>query len=193
MLLHDIIEPASSLWVSNVVLVRKANGQLRFCVDYRHLSLQTYNDSYPLPRIETCLDSLGGSKYFSSLYIRLGYWQAAIDPESADKTAFVTRKGIFRFKRLSFGLTNAPALFQRLINLVLAGLTWEVCLMYLDDVIVMADTFERYLKRLKLIMNRVRRSGLKLNPARCKLFQLKTKFLVHVVSGRRIEPDPEKM
>ena len=128
MLQNDVIEPAVSPWASNVVLVRKANGQLRFFVDYRQLNLHTYKDSYPLPRIETCLDSLGGSKFFSSLDLRSGYWQAAIDPGSADKTAFVTRRGTFRFKVFSFGLTNAPALFQRLMDLVLAGLTWEVCL-----------------------------------------------------------------
>ena len=191
MLQHDIIERAASPWASNVVLVRKTNEQLRFCVDYRQLNLQTYKDSYPLTRIETCLNSSGGSRFFSSLDLRSGYWQAAIDTVSADKTAFVTRKGIFRFKVLSFGLTNAPALFQRLMDLVLAGLTWDVCLVYLDDVIVMADTFERHLERLKLVMNRLRSAGLKLNPEKSRLFQLKTNFLGHVTSGRRIEPDPE--
>ena len=120
-------------------------------MDYRQLNLHTYKDSYPLPRIETCLESLGGSKFFSSLDLRSGYWQAAIDPESADKTAFVTRRGTFRFKVPIFGLTNAPALFQRLMDLVFAGLTWEVCLGYLDDFIVMADTFERHLERLEII------------------------------------------
>ena len=143
MLQNDVIEPAISPWASTVVLVRKSNGQLRFCIDYRQLNLHTYKDSYPLPRIETCLDSLRGSKFFSRLDLRSGYWQATIDPESADKTAVVTRRGTFKFKVLSFGLANAPALFQRLMDLILAGLTWEVCLVYLDDVIVMADTFER--------------------------------------------------
>ena len=117
MLWNDVIEPAASPWASNVVLVRKA------CVDYRQLNLQTYKAAYPLPRIETCLDSLGGSKFFSSPDFRLGYWQAAIDQEPVDKTAFVTRRGTFRFKVLSFGLTNAPTLFQRLIDLILTGLT----------------------------------------------------------------------
>ena len=90
MLRNDVIEPAASLWASNVVLVRKANEQLRLCVDYRQFNLQTYTDSYPLPGIETSLDSLGESNFFSSLDLRSGYWQAAIDPESAHKTAFVT-------------------------------------------------------------------------------------------------------
>ena len=140
-------------------------------MDYRQLNLHTCKDSYPLPRIETCLDSLGGSKFFSSLDLRSGYWQAAIDPAFADKTAFVTRKGTFRFTVLSFGLTNAPALFQKLMDLVLAGLTWEVCLVYLDDVIVMADIFERHLEKLKLVMERLQRAGLTLylaNRRRCE-------------------------
>ena len=92
------------------------------------------------------------------------------------------------FKVLCFGLTNAPALFQRLMDLVLAGLTWEVYLVYLDDVIVMADTFERNLERLEIVMNRLQRAGLKLNPEKCKLFQLRTKFLGHVVSGKESNP-----
>ena len=111
MLQNDVIEPATSPWASNLVLVRNAKRQLKFCVDYRQLNLQTYKDSYPLPRIETSLDSLGGSKFFSSLHHRSGYWQAVIDPAAADKTAFVTRKGTFRFKVLSFWLPNAPSLF----------------------------------------------------------------------------------
>ena len=103
----------------------------------------------------------GGSRFFSSLDLRTWYWQAAIDPESTDKTAFVTRRGTFRFKALSFGLTHAPALFQRLMDLVLVGLTWEVCLVYLDDVILMAVTFEQHIEWLEAVMNRLQRASLK--------------------------------
>ena len=193
MLRHDIIEPAASPWASNVVLVRKSSGQLRFCLDYRSLNSVTYKDSYPLPRIDTCLDSLGGSKIFSTLDLRSGYWQARIDPASADKTAFVTRKGTFRFKVLSFGLSNAPALFQRLMDLVLAGLAWDICLVYLDDIIVMSETFDRHLERLEAVFDRLRRAGLKLHPSKSRLFQVRTKFLGHIVSGEGISPDEEKI
>ena len=86
-----------------------------------------------------------------------------------------------------------PVLFQRLMNLILARLTWEVCLVYFDDVIVMLDTFERHLERLKLVIDHLQRAGLWLNPVKCKLFQFKTKFLGHIISGRGIEPDPEKV
>ena len=193
MLNHNIIEPAASPWASNVLLVRKSNDQLRFCVDYRSLNSVTYKDSYPLPRIDTCLDSLQNSKIFSSHDLRSGYWQAEIEPTSADKTAFVTRCGTFRFKVLSFGLTDVPALFQRLMDLVLTGLAWEVCLVYLDDIIVLADTFEHHMARLELVFGRLRSAGLKLNPSKCRFFQLKTKFLGHVVSGQGIEPDEDKV
>ena len=108
MLQNDVIEPAVSLWALNLVLVRKENGQLRLYAYYHQLNLQIYKDSYPLPRIETCLDSLRGSRFFSSLDLRSGYWQAALDPGSADKTAFVNRRGTFRFKSTQLRFNIIP-------------------------------------------------------------------------------------
>ena len=193
MLRHDVIEPSTSFWASNVILVCKSDQTLRFCVDYRQVNALSTKDSYPLPRIDTCFDALGGAKFFSTLDLRQGYWQVEIDAESAGKTTFATRKGIFKFKVLSFGLSNAPAIFQRLMDLVLAGLTWEVCLVFLDDIIVMSNTFEEHLKRLGLVFDRLRTTGLKLKPGKCFLFQEKVKFLGSIVSGAGIEPDPDKV
>jgi len=202
MLAHDIIEPTASPWASNVVLVkRKADdnttngnaGKVRFCLDYRRLNDVTRKDSYPLPRIEDCLSALGGARYFSTLDLRSGYWQTAMDERDADKTAFITRRGVFRFKVLSFGLANAPALFQRLMDYVLAGLTWEICLVYLDDIIIWASSFEDHLLRLTRVLQRLRDANLKLKPSKCRLFQHKVGFLGHVVSAAGIEPDPEKI
>jgi len=122
MLQAGVIEPSSSPWSSNVVLANKADGSLRFCVDYRKLNDLTYKDSFPLPRIDTCLDALGDSMYFSTMDLRSGFWQMTINPRDADKTAFVTKKGQFRFRVLSFGLANSPSIFQRLMTMVLAGL-----------------------------------------------------------------------
>ena len=153
----------------------------------------TVKDSYPLPRIDTCFDALGGAKYFSTLDLRQGYWQVENDPQTADKTTFITRKGAFKFKVLPFGLSNAPAIFQRLMNLVMVGLTWEACLVFLDDIIVMSSTFEQHLDRLQAVFNRLRSANLKLKPSKCRLFQKKVKFLGSVVSGDGIEPDPEKI
>jgi len=193
MLKNDVVEPAASPWSSNVVLVRKQDGGLRFCIDYRRLNEVTYKDSYPLPRTDSCLQSLGGSHYFSTLDLRSGYWQTALDPRDRDKTAFVTRKGTFRFKVLSFGLANAPGLFQRLMDLVLTGLTWETCLVYLDDVIVFGRTFEEHARRLSEVFARLRDANLKLKPSKCKLFQKKVSFLGHVITEEGISPDPEKI
>jgi len=123
MLANDIIEPIMSPWASNVVIIRKKDGTYCFCIDYWRLNDITCKDSYPLPRIDDCLLSLGGACYFSMLDLRASYWQTAMDERDADKTAFVTRRGTFRFKVLSFGLANAPALFQRLMDYVLARLT----------------------------------------------------------------------
>ena len=193
MVAHGIVEPTTSPWSSNVVLVRKQDGSLRFCVDFRTLNNLTFKDSYPLPRIDTCFDALGGAKYFSTLDLRSGYWQVQLDKESSEKTAFVTRKGVYKFNVLAFGLSNAPAIFQRLMDLVLAGLTWQICLAFLDDIIVMSETFEQHLERLALVFDRLREANLKLKPSKCHLFQRKVKFLGSVVSDVGIEPDPDKV
>ena len=193
MLANDIIEPSSSPWASNVVLVRKSDGNLRFCIDYRRLNSVTMKDSYPLPRIDSCFDALGGAKYFSTLDLRSGYWQVENEADTADKTSFVTRKGTFKFKVLAFGLSNAPAVFQRLMDLVMAGLTWEICLVFLDDIIVMSKTFDEHLERLNIVFARLHSANLKLKPSKCHLFQEKVKFLGSVISEQGIEPDPEKL
>jgi len=119
MLADGTIESASSEWAANVVLARKKDGSLRFCIDYRQLNEKTKKDSYPLPRIDECLDALAEGSWFSTLDLRSGYHQVAMSPDDADKTAFVTRRGIFRWKVMPFGLCNAPATFQRLMDIVL--------------------------------------------------------------------------
>ena len=112
----------------------EASNTVRVAIDYRRLNAVTRQGSYPLPRIYSCLDALNGSSWFTTIDLRAGFWQVRQDPKDADKTAFITRKGCFRFKVLSFGLTGAPSLFQRLMGLVLAGLTWSIALVYLDDI-----------------------------------------------------------
>ena len=193
MLRAGVIEPSSSPWSSNVVLAKKSDGSLRFCVDYRRLNDLTYKDSFPLPRIDTCLDALGGSMYFSTMDLRSGFWQVSIDPRDADKTAFVTRKGQFRFRVLSFGLANSPSIFQRLMTMVLAGLHWDICLVYIDDIVVMGRNFQEHVRNVAQVFQRLRLAGLKLKPSKCQLFQERVRFLGHVISSQGVEPDPEKI
>ncbi|MEW8548369.1 MAG: reverse transcriptase family protein, partial [Candidatus Thiodiazotropha sp.] len=156
MLENDIIEPSTSPWSSPVLLVTKKNGSIRFCIDYRRLNAVTIKDAYPLPRIDDSLDSLSGARWFTTLDLVSGYWQAEILETDRPKTAFSCHKGLYQFKVLPFGLSNAPAVFERLMELVLRGLTWEKCLCYLDDVIVFGKTFEEALQNHKIIFERFR-------------------------------------
>ena len=178
MLENDPIEPSNSPWASNVVLVRKQDGSLRFCIDYRQLNRLCTRDFYPLPRIDACFDALGKVKYLSTLDLRSGYWQVENDPDAAEKSSFITRSGLFKPKCLSFGLSNAPAVFQRLMDLVLSGLSWNICMVFLDDIIVMSSTFEEHLECLGLVLDRLRKANLILKPTKCHLFQRKVKFLL---------------
>ena len=136
MLEKGIIQPSSSPWASPIVLVPKKDGQLRFCVDYRKLNSVTKKDQYPLPRVEDILDTLGGMCYFSTLDLASGYWQIGMSEEVCQKSAFVTHHGLHEFVHMPFELCNAPATFQRLMEVVLDGMLWKNCFVYIDDVLV---------------------------------------------------------
>jgi Reverse transcriptase (RNA-dependent DNA polymerase) len=124
----DIIEPSSGPWSAPIVLIPKPDGSVRFFIDYRRLNIITENDSYSLPRIDDCLDSLGSSRYFSTLDANSGCWQINVAPEDLDKTGFTSHRGLFRFKRMPFGLKTAPATFQRAINVILSTVGFQCAL-----------------------------------------------------------------
>ena len=136
MLDKGVIRPSTLSCGSPIVLVPKKDGSIRFCVDYRKLNAITVKDSYALPRIDDALASLSGNKYFSSLDLAAGYFQIPMSEKDKDKTSFITDDGLFRFNVMAFGLTNAPATFQRLMDKVLRGLNWKQCLVYIDDILV---------------------------------------------------------
>ena len=193
MLEKEVIEPSTSAWASNLVLVTKPNGATRACVDYRALNAKTTRDAYPLPRIDECLDSLSGAQWFSTMDLNSGFWQIEMAPEDKEKTAFVTTLGLFQFRVMPFGLVNAPSTFERLMENVLNGLQWTECLVYMDDIISYSSTFDEGLRRLANVFTRLRAANLKLKPSKCIFFQRQVKFLGHIVSSEGIQTDPEKI
>lgn len=150
MLSKGIIRPSTSPRSSSVVLVTKKDRSIRFCIYYHRLNKVTKKDVYPVPGIDDVLDSVRGASYFSSFDLRSGYWQIPMAEEDKVKTAFVTPDGVSEFNVMPFGLSNAPATFERMMDSVLRGLRWKVCLCYLDDVVVYSQSFPEYLHHLRI-------------------------------------------
>ena len=190
---QGVIEESQSPWVSPAVMVKKKDGSIRFCVDYRKLNEVTIKDSYPLPRIDDILDQLAGNSWFSTLDLKSGYWQIKIRPEDKEKTAFSIGKGLWQFTIMPFGLCNAPATFERLMEKVLRNLLSKICLVYLDDVIIFGKSFTEMINNLKIVFLRLREANLKLNPKKCVLFNKNVKYLGHVVSAEGVVTDPDKI
>ena len=151
----EVISPSTSPWASPIVLVKKKDGSTRFCVDYRKVNEVTRKDAYPIPRVDDTLDTLAGSTWFTTLDLKSGYWQVEVAGEHREKTAFCTQEGLFEFNVMPFGLCNAPATFQRLMNSVLAGLQWTSCLVYIDDIIVVGRNFDEHLDNLQKVLKRL--------------------------------------
>ncbi|UYV61011.1 K02A2.6-like [Cordylochernes scorpioides] len=194
MIENHIVKPSESPWSSPVILVRKKDGTWRYCVDYRRLNKITKKkDVYPLPRIDDALDSLAGSSYFSTMDLRSGYWQIEVDEKDREKTAFITPDGLYEFQVMPFGLCNAPATFERIIDSVLGSLKWNMCLCYLDDIVVYAPTFEEHLLRLQLVLSCIQKAGLSLNHKKCLFGSRRIKILGHLVDANGIHPDPDKV
>ena len=193
MLENKIISPSSSDWASNVLLVKRADKSWRFCVDQRALNRVTTKCSFPMPRIDSCLDALGGAKWYSVMDLRSAFYQVGLDPATAQKSAFITRKGLFQFNVLNFGQCNSPATFSKLLSMVMTGLQWEICICFLDDLVIFSHDFDSHLERLSMVFDRLRWANLKLKPTKCFLFQSKVRFLGHIVSESGLEPDPEKI
>ena len=135
-------------------MVKKCDGSLRFCVDYRQLNERTVKDAYPLPSIDACLDELAGAAWFSTFDLRSGYHQVKVDPRDADMTTFVTRRGTYSFRVMPFGLCNAPATFLRLMNVAMNP---EICFLYLDDIIVHSRDLDSHMERLEALFERLLR------------------------------------
>ena len=182
------IRPSKSPWCNAIVLVGK-DGTLRFCIDFRKLNARTKKDSYPLPRMQETIESMVGARFFSSMDLKSGFWQVRMSEKSRQYTAFMVGSlGMYEFLRMPYGLCNAPAMFQRLMQNCLGELNLTYTLVYLDDVIVYSNTEEDHLRRLQAVFEQFHEHGLKLKPSKCSFLHKEITFLGHEVSTDGMKP-----
>ena len=193
MLAEGIIEPSSFAWASPITLQPKKDGSTRFCVDFRRLNSVTKKDAHPLTHIQDIFDTLSGAKVFSTLDLKSGYWQIEMDPHSKEQTAFVCHRGLFQFCRMPFGLCNAPDVFQRLMNKVLAPYIGRSTMVYLDDIVIYSHTEEEHDQHLREVFEALRAYGLKVKPSKCQFRIPELKLLGHIVTPAGIRTDPDKV
>lgn len=189
----QVIRESCSPYASPIVLVKKKDGSLRMCVDYRQLNSKTRKDAFPLPRIEETLDALTGARWFSTLDLASGYNQVPVTEGDKSKTAFCTPFGLFEWNRMPFGLCNAPSTFQRLMERLFWDQRHQSLLLYLDDIVVFSSSVTQHLERLELVLGRLKREGLKAKLEKCVFFQEQVKYLGHVVSSQGVATDPSKV
>lgn len=194
MLQQGIVEKSSSPWSSPIIMVKKKDGTYRFCVDYRKVNAVTKKDSYPLPYVSNTLDKLRNAKYISSLDIKSAFWQVPVKEESRQYTAFtVPNRGLFQFRRMPFGLSNSPATWQRLMDVIL-GSDLEPCVFfYLDDVIIVTENFEKHLEILEEVFRRLHEAGLTVSRDKCQFCRSEMRYLGYVVNSNGLQVDPEKV
>ena len=184
-----VIRKSTSPWASPIVLVRKKNGTVRPCVDYRRVNSLVKPDGFPLPHIQDCLDAVAGATLFSTFDLTSEYFQIPLKESNIPKSAFVCKFGQFEMMRMPFGLNNSASTFQRTMELVLQGLQWETCLIYIDDIIVFSTDFDEHMSRVRQVFSRLQAAGLKLRPEKCETLQEEVTFLGHV-SATGVKPNP---
>ena len=198
MLDQNIIRPSHSPWSSPLWVVPKkldATGKRKWrtVIDYRKLNEKTIDDKYPIPNITDLLDKLGRCNYFTTLDLASGFHQIEMHPDDVEKTAFNTENGHYEFLRMPFGLKNAPSTFQRVMDDVLRGLQNQICLVYLDDIIIFATSLQEHLERLRLVFDRLRDANLKIQVDKCEFLQREVAYLGHIITPDGVKPNPDKI
>lgn len=186
MLENNIAKQSFSDWASPCLLVGKPDGTQRFCTDYRRVNVLTRPDSYPLPRMEDCEDQVGSAKFVSKFDLLKGYWQVPLTTRAQEISSFITPFGLYSYSVMSFGLRNAPATFQRLLNRVTVGL--EGCAVYLDDIVVYSDTWEQHISRIRALLERLAEAKLTVNLAKCEFARATVTYLGKVVGMGKVRP-----
>ena len=192
LLQKGVIQESSSAYGAPIVLVRKKSGDLRICVDYRSLNKKIAKDVFPLPRIDESLEALGKATVFSTLDLASAYNQVEIEPSDRKKSAFTTQFGLFENIRMPFGISNAPATFQRLMTKIFRNDILRILIVYLDDIVIYSENFEDHLQSLDLVFGKLQEHGLKLKPEKCELFKSEVKYLGHILSKEGLKTDPDK-
>ncbi|CAF4334948.1 unnamed protein product, partial [Rotaria sp. Silwood2] len=187
------IEESTSPWSSPIVLVKKKDKTMRFCIDYRRLNAITIKDAFPLPRIDEIFDQLSDATYYTKFDFKSGYFQVPLSKEDRPKTAFSTRDNHYQFTVLPQGITNGPATFQRVINHILGPTRWKYALAYIDDVIIYSKTFEEHLLHLNEICTILKNARFRLNPEKCEIARTETDYLGHNIKNGEIRPSPHNI
>ncbi|KAL7868535.1 hypothetical protein SRHO_G00099190 [Serrasalmus rhombeus] len=189
----QVVRESSSPYASPIVLVKKKDGSLRMCVDYRLLNSKTRKDAFPLPRIDESLDALSGACWFSTLDLASGYNQVPVAEQDKPKTAFCTPFGLFEWNRMPFGLCNAPSTFQRLMQRMFGDQQYQSLLLYLDDIIVFSSSVSQHVQRLEVVLGCLQKEGLKAKLGKCVFFKQEVGYLGHVISNKGVSTDPAKI
>ncbi|MBT0984553.1 reverse transcriptase family protein, partial [Salmonella enterica subsp. enterica serovar Typhimurium] len=187
------IQPSTSPWGASVLFMRKKDGTLRLCIDYRQLNRVTIKNRYPLPRIDDLFDQLRGACVFSKIDLRSGYYQLKIKDEDVHKSAFRTRYGHYEFLVMPFGLTNAPAAFMRLMNEVFQEYLDRFVIVFIDDILVYSKSKSDHIRHLNLVLRKLREHQLYAKFSKCQFWLTEVAFLGHVVSAQGIQVDPQKI
>ena len=175
-----------------MVIICKKDDTIRLCVDYRRLNAVTHMDAYPMPRMEKILDQVGQAKYITTLDLAKGYWQVPVAEEDRHKTTFITPRGLYQFKMMSFGLCGAPATFQQMMDQVIRGLH-KFANAYLDDLIIFSASWEDHLTHLRAVLSRLQELGLSAKPSKCQFAMTECTYLGHVVGNRVVKPQEDKL